>query len=446
MEPVSPYLPIFYRARGTQALVVGAGPVAARKIESLLRRGAIVTVVAREISPEVRRIAGVRPLRLIEGPFRKSHLDGQAIVFSATDDLDGNRSVSLEAKKRGIPINVADSPDECTFLSPAIVEGEEYTLAVSTGGRNPGAAKAIREFLDDHREEIAVRLERGRRRKALSPAPGRVYIVGAGPGDPDLLTVRALGLIRGADVILHDYLIPNGILALARDHAIRICYARRGRTCGHGSTLKQKAIHDAMVRYARKGKRVVRLKSGDPLVFGRGGEEAQFLAREGIPFEIVPGITAAVGCAASAFIPLSLRGHSSSITFVAGHGSGGGPEPRVAWERLPKDGMIAIYMGVGRIAEIERSLADAGFPPGMPFAAVENGTRRSQRILRGRLRDLTRIAEKEQLRSPAILFVGKAAGLAVAGAQPGKPIARSGRGYPGVPPFLPHVEREGKGA
>lgn len=412
MKTHSPYLPVFYRVDGIQALVVGAGPVAVRKIESLLRRGAIVTVVARGISPEVRRIARDRALRLIEGPFRISHLDGKAIVFCATDDPALNRSVSREAARRGIPVNVADSPDACTFISPAIVEEEDFTLAVSTGGKNPGSARAIREFLETHREEIAVRLERGRRRRTLSPAPGKVYIVGAGPGDPDLLTVRALGLLRGADVLLHDYLIPKEILSLARDHTIRICCARRGRTSGHGSVLKQKAIHDAMARYAREGKRVVRLKSGDPLVFGRGGEEAQFLAQEGIPFEIVPGITAAMGCAASANLPLTLRGVSSSVTFVTGHESEGDPEWRVAWDLLPKDGMIAIYMGVGRIVEIERSLAEAGFPPSMPFAAVENGTRRSQRIIRGRIRDLSRIAENERLQSPSILFVGKAAGLA----------------------------------
>jgi uroporphyrin-III C-methyltransferase / precorrin-2 dehydrogenase / sirohydrochlorin ferrochelatase len=444
MKPSSPYLPIFFRAEGACALVVGAGPVAVRKIESLLRRGAIVTVVALEIPPAVRRMAGDRLLRLIEGPFRPSHLAGQTIVFSATNDPGVNRSIARAAGRRGIPVNVADSPDECTFLSPAIVEDEEFTLAVSTGGKNPGAARAIREFLDDHRAELSVRLERGRRRRRLAPVPGKVYIVGAGPGDPDLLTVRALGLIRGADVLLHDYLVPEEILSLAREQAIRICYARRGRTSGHGSALKQQAIHDAMARYARDGKKVVRLKSGDPLIFGRGGEEAQFLVREGIPFEIVPGITAAVGCAASAAISLTHRDISSSVTLVAGHESAGGPDGKVDWNRLPRDGMTAIYMGVDRIAEIGRSLAEAGFPPDMPFAAVENGTRRSQRILRGRLRDLPRIAERERLRSPAILFVGRAAALSECGERAGSPIPHSACGHPGMSPPRLHAGQGGK--
>lgn len=446
MKSPSPYLPIFYRVQGAHALVVGAGPVAARKIESLLRRGANVTVVAEDISPRVRRMAGNRLLRWIEGPFREPHLVGKTIVFSATDDPVVNRSVSREARKRGIPVNVADSPDNCSFISPAVAEGEEFTLAVSTGGRNPGSARAIREFLDDHREEIAVRLERGRRRKPPPADPGKVYIVGAGPGDPDLLTVRALGLIRGADVLLHDYLIPEEILALARETAVRICYARRGRTSGHGSALKQRAIHEAMARHARDGKRVVRLKSGDPLIFGRGGEEARFLSREGIPFEIVPGITAALGCAASASLPLTCRGVSSSVTFVTGHESGEDPERRVAWNRMPADGTIAIYMGVGRIGEIERTLRDTGIPPDMPFAAVENGTRRSQRIVRGILRDLSRIAKTKRLRSPAVLFVGRAAGLAIEPGRRRSPAEGTGPGRSGMPqPDCP-ASQAGKGA
>ena len=413
MRKSSPYLPIFYRVDGAHALVVGAGQVALRKIRSLLRRGARVTVVAREASPPVRRLAEEGLVLLIEGPFRESHLDGKAIVFSATSDPAVNRSVSRKAARRSIPVNVADSPEECTFILPAVAEGTDFTLAVSTGGRNPGAARAIREFLDDHRDEIAVRLERGRRRKALSPVPGKVYITGAGPGDPDLLTVRALGLIRGADVILHDYLIPEEILSLSRENAIRICYARRGRTSGHGSVLKQKAIHDAMARYAREGKRVVRLKSGDPLVFGRGGEEAEFLAREGIPFEIVPGITAAIACAAAANLPLTHRRLSSSVTLLAGHEAGDKNSSAIDWKGLPKNGTLAVYMGVGQVRTLEEGLLRAGFPPDTPFLIVENGTRRGQRIVRGQLVGLAGIAEEAGVTSPAVLFVGKSAGATI---------------------------------
>jgi len=205
--------------------------------------------------------------------------------------------------------------------------------------------------------------------------------------------------------------VPAEILSLASAKAVRICFARRGRTSGHGAVLKQNAIHEAMVRLAREGKSVVRLKSGDPLVFGRGGEEAEHLSREGIPFEIVPGITAAMGCAAAAGVPLTHRERSSSVTLVAGHETGEKGESAVAWNLLPKDGTLAIYMGVGRVAAIAEELAAAGFPPDIPFAIVENGNRPEQRILRGTLSGLPRIAVESGVRSPAILFVGRTAAL-----------------------------------
>ncbi len=407
------YLPISYRVDGIAALVVGAGAVGTRRIESLLLRGALVTVVATTIPPAMRRMAGERSLRLVEGPFRKSHLDGQAIVFCATDDPMVNRTVSREARRRGIPVNVADAPEECSFILPAVSESGEFTLAVSTGGRNPGAARAIREFLDESRAEISVRLERGRRRRKLRAVPGTVAVVGAGPGDPDLLTVRALGLLRSADAVIHDYLVPGEILSLAPGKAKRICYARKGRTGGHGSALKQAAIHEAMARLAREGKRVVRLKSGDPLVFGRGGEEAEFLASEGIPFEIVPGITSAMACAASANLPLTHRDLSSSVTFLAGHETAEKKGSAIDWAGLPKNGTLAVYMGVGRIRPLSEDLLSAGFRPDTPCLIVENGARRGERFVRGPLAGIAHHAEEAGVSSPAILFVGRSAGAAI---------------------------------
>ncbi|MCL5966746.1 MAG: uroporphyrinogen-III C-methyltransferase [Deltaproteobacteria bacterium] len=415
MKPADPYLPVFFDVAGAPVLVVGAGVVAERKIRSLLSRGAAVTAVAIEFSSAVRKLAQCGSIRAIRDSFRPAHLDGMALAFAATSDRAVNRSVSREAKRRGVPVNAADSPDDCSFILPAVVAGDEFTLAVSTAGRNPGAARAVREYLEENRAELAVRLERGRRRPASRPAPGMVFIVGAGPGDPDLLTVRALGLLRAADVVIHDYLVPRDIVSLASPKAKVLCYARRGRTDGHGSALKQDAIHAAMARFAREGKSVVRLKSGDPLVFGRGGEEAQFLASEGIPFEIVPGITAAVGCAASAGIPLTHRALASSVTFIAGHEADGKHGSAIDWARLPKDGTLAVYMGVGRSGELARDLVEkGGFPPETPVAIVENGTRRGQRVLRGTLDGLSRLVEEAGVRSPAVLFVGRSAGLAVA--------------------------------
>lgn len=411
MSAMRRYLPVFHDVRGAHVLVIGAGAVGTRKIEALLEGGARVTVAAKEFSPAVEERAARGDLTVLRGTFHPDRMREADLVFVATPDRTLNRRVSTEARRRGIPVNVADAPEECTFLLPAVVRGEGFTAAISTGGKNPGAAKALREFLEEHRAEISVRLELGRRRKRIAARKGTVHIVGAGPGDPDLLTVRALGLLRNADAVIYDYLVPREILTLAPAKAVRICFARPGGTAGHGAILKQNAIHEAMVRLAREGKSVVRLKSGDPLVFGRGGEEAEHLSREGIPFEIVPGITAAMGCAAAAVLPLTHRDRASSVTFVAGHETDEKGKSAVDWSLLPKDGTLAIYMGIGRIAPIAEELAAAGFSHDTPFAIVENGSRPEQRILRGTLSGLSRIAAESTVRSPAVLFVGRTAGF-----------------------------------
>jgi len=416
MKASGTWFPVFLDLRGAQVLVAGAGKVAARKIDALLAHGAAVTVVAKEFSAPVRRLVEDGRVRGTLSPFRPEHLDGIALAFAATSDPAANRSVAREARRRNIPVNVADVPAECSFILPAVVSGKDFTLAVSTGGKNPGAARAIREFLSDRKAEIAVRIERGRRRRGARGSGGKVYIVGAGPGDPDLLTVRALGLLRGADVVIHDYLVPEEILSLAPAKAARICFARRGKTAGHGSALKQAATNETMARLARAGKSVVRLKSGDPLVFGRGGEEAEYLSAEGVPFEIVPGITAALGCAAAAGVPLTHRGLASTVTLLTGHEADDKARNAIDWKRLPANGTLAVYMGVSGAKELTRSLVEkAGFPSDTPFAVVENGTRRGQRVLRGRLADLSRLVEKAGIRSPALLFVGKTAEYALAG-------------------------------
>lgn len=407
MELTGKNISMSYRAGGKKVLVVGGGAVAERKIRPLLACGAAVTVVAKEFSSEVSRLAQNGVIRAIASPFRGVHLDGVEIAFAATSDASVNRAVSREAKRRRIPVNVADSPEDCSFFLPAVFAGDGFTIAISTGGKNPGTARAIREFLEDHAAELSVRVERGRRRGTQRGSPGKVYIVGAGPGNPDLLTVRALGLLRSTDVVVYDYLVPEEILALAPRKAKRICFSRRGRTSGHGSRWKQDAIHGAMARFAREGKSVVRLKSGDPLIFGRGGEEAEFLTASGIPFEVVPGITAAVGCAAAANLPLTHRNMSSCVTFVAGNEAEEKGCSPVDWKHIPQDGTVAIYMGVTRVSGVTRDLLQAGFPPNTPFAIVENGTRKDQRVIRGRLADLSLLAEKKEVRSPAMLFIGK---------------------------------------
>jgi uroporphyrin-III C-methyltransferase/precorrin-2 dehydrogenase/sirohydrochlorin ferrochelatase len=343
MKRRASYLPVFLDLRGMRALVVGAGAVAARKIAALLAGGASVTVAAREHSPAVEERAGRGEIAAVRGEFRPDLLDGAELVFAASSDRALNARVAREARRRRIPVNAADAPDDCTFILPAVVRGEEFTAAVSTGGRNPGAARALREFLEEHRAEVSVRLERGRARPRIAARKGTVHIVGAGPGDPDLLTVRALGLLRSADAVVHDYLVPEEILPGAsesREDLLRP--ARPDRRARGGAEAGGHPRDDGPAGAGRKS--VVRLKSGDPLTFGRGGEEAEYLAREGVPFEIVPGITAAAGCAAAAGVPLTHRGLSSSVTFVAGHEAGDKGESGVDWNRLPKGGTLAIYM------------------------------------------------------------------------------------------------------
>jgi uroporphyrin-III C-methyltransferase/precorrin-2 dehydrogenase/sirohydrochlorin ferrochelatase len=408
MKPDDRYIPVFLDLAGKRVLVVGGGVVAGRRALAAAARGARVTVVAPVISGRIAHAAAGAILTIVRRAFEPADLDGADIVFSATDDPGTNAAVASGCGWRKIPVNLADDPARCSFIMPAVVEKEEFTIAVSTGGKNPGAARAIREFVEEHAGEISIRLERGRRRPIGRGKAGKVHIVGAGPGDPDLLTVRALGLIRAADVIVHDYLVPEAILSLAPERAPRICYARRGATVGHGAAIKQQAIHDAMVRFAREGKSVVRLKSGDPLVFGRGGEEAEHLAAEGVPYEIVPGITAAAGCAAAAGVALTHRDWASSVTFLAGHeaeGKGGGAD----LGDVPKDGTLAVYMGVRNAGRIAAALSGAGWDQSTPFSIVENGCRPGQRIVTGLLGALAETVRAERIRSPAILFVGRSA-------------------------------------
>ena len=409
MNKLKDFFPVFLDLEGAQALVVGGGPVAARKAEALLAAGACVTVVAPKISPALEESAARGEITVIRGAYRADLMEGMHLVFAASSNRALNQRVCLEARKRRIPVNAADSPSDCSFILPAVVRGEEFTAAISTGGRNPGAARALREFLEAHRADIAVRMERGRRRPQTVAQKGIVYIVGAGPGDPDLLTVRALGLLRSADAVIHDYLVPEEIISLAHPKAQRICFAQRGATAGHGAKRKQNAIHQAIAKLAREGKSVVRLKSGDPLTFGRGGEEAAYLTRAKIAFEIVPGITAASGCAAQAKLALTQRGLSSCLIMAAGHETGEKGEYSIDWKAVPKNGTIAIYMGVSRAEIIARELMEAGFSGETAFAIVENGTRPNQRIIRGRLKELHKIAANARVCSPAMLFVGRTA-------------------------------------
>ncbi len=440
------FLPIFMNLRGEPCLVVGGGEVAARKCALLLRAGAKVTVCAPELAPafDTGRIEH-RAAR-----FREADLDGQALVIAATDDQAVNRAVAAAARARRIPVNVADQPELCTFILPSIIERAPLTVAISSGGASPVLARLLRARLEslipaaygrlaalaaEFRERVKARFRGAERRRfweralegpiaemvlagrdaearhaleaaledaRLALSGGDVALVGAGPGDPDLLTFRALRLMQQADVVVYDRLVSKPILDLVRLEAERI-YAGKARA---QHALPQEDINALLVRLAREGKRVVRLKGGDPFIFGRGGEEIATLAAEGIPFQVVPGITAAAGCASYAGIPLTHREHAQSVMFVAGHLRDG--TMNFNWRALAQPQQtLVVYMGLLGLEVLCRELVAHGLPASLPAALVQQGTTPQQRVLEGTLATLPGIVAASEVRAPTLVIVGE---------------------------------------
>src|SRR5688572_21543067 len=449
------HLPIFVDLQRAPALVVGGGRVAARKITLLRSAGADVTVVAPSAGPAIIQAAEQGELRWHRRDFAASDVAGMRIVFAATDVAAINDAVAVAARAAGIPVNVADDGARSSFILPAIVDRSPLLVAVSSGGVAPMLATAVRGHIEALLDESWSRLARfaerwratiRRRRPALparralyewlldgpvaqavsagreadadrllertlaaDAAPGRgvVSLVGAGPGDPGLLTLRALRALRSADVILADRLVGPEILAHARREAEVIDVGKSAG--GHGE--RQEHINRLLVHHARRGRRVVRLKGGDPLVFGRGGEEAEWLARNGIAFEIVPGITAALGCAAYAGIPLTHRRHAQSLRFVAAQGADS--VDRIDWARLAaRRETLVVYMGVAGAARVADALRAARMGPATPVAVVEKGTLPGQRVLVTSLAGLAATIEAHGIKSPALLIIGEVASLA----------------------------------
>ncbi|MEK9133424.1 MAG: siroheme synthase CysG, partial [Pseudomonadota bacterium] len=419
--------------------VIGGGEVASRKLTLLLEAGAQVTVYAPTAGETIRRWAADGKIRHVAQEFRPEMLDGCALVIAATDDKSVNRQVSDAAKARNIPVNVVDQPDLCTFIMPSIIDRSPVIVAVSTGGSSPVLARLIRARLETlipagygrlaklvatFRDVVKQRFTHPPRRrrfweevlqgpiaelvysgqdaaaeKALqrrieavdgSQAPvGEVYLVGGGPGDPDLLTFRALHLMQQADVVVYDRLVSPAVLNLIRRDAERI-YAGKERD---NHAIPQEDINHLLVRLAKEGKRVVRLKGGDPFIFGRGGEEIDTLAAQGIPFQVVPGITAAAGCAAYAGIPLTHRDYAQSVVFVTGHLQDG--TVNLNWKALVQPRQtIVFYMGLHGIDTICRELIRHGMPSSTLAALVQQGTTRNQRVLTGDLETLPSIVDK----------------------------------------------------
>jgi uroporphyrin-III C-methyltransferase/precorrin-2 dehydrogenase/sirohydrochlorin ferrochelatase len=458
---------VFFDLKGQRVLVVGGGEVALRKVSLLLRTGALITLVAPEIAAELRERAatGGNALTLVARAFEPGDLDGARLAIVATAERSINRWIAELADARHIPVNVVDDREASRFIVPAIVDRDPVLVAVSTGGTSPVLARRLRErletFIPKRFGELAVwlrglreasmerlrdtqerrrffetlvdgaaarRFIEGDPRGAMEVAEqllsavaearggsgvaggggaiGEVTLVGAGPGDPELLTLKALRALQDADVILHDRLVSPAILDLARRDATLIGV---GKTAGCKSTSQQD-INALLVEHARRGSRVVRLKGGDPFIFGRGGEELETLVRAGIPFSVVPGITAALGIGAYAGIPLTHRDHAHSVTFVTGHADKDGREPD--WRALGAPGATAVfYMGLARLSIIVQKLTDHGAPGTLPAALVAHGTLPEQRVVTATLGSIVAAAATAELESPALLIIGEVVAL-----------------------------------
>ncbi|BDU21406.1 siroheme synthase CysG [Dyella sp. GSA-30] len=447
--------PLFADLRGRAVLVVGGGVVAERKVAALLEAQALVRVAAPVLSSVLTAWADAGRIAVNRGRFVDTLMDDVWLVIAATSDKTLNARIAALGETRRIFVNVVDDASLSHFHVPAVIDRSPVTVAISSGGEAPMLARLLRERLEvwlDHawgpfaallgrtRDAIRARyrdpaarrrfyervlsgpvldrLRAGRSHEAeqwideaLSGQPpsaaGEVILVGAGPGDPGLLTLRGLRALNEADVILHDRLVSDEVLALARRDAERI---EVGKEAGnHHAT--QDTIHALMLRHAREGKRVVRLKGGDPFVFGRGGEELEMLREHGIAYQVVPGITAALACAAYAGIPLTHRHYASSARLVTAHSQLS--NDALDWRALAQERQtLAVYMGVSELKNLQTRLIEHGRAGHTPFALVENGSRKAQRVVIGTLDQLDQRARDYAVRSPALLILGEVAALA----------------------------------
>jgi uroporphyrin-III C-methyltransferase/precorrin-2 dehydrogenase/sirohydrochlorin ferrochelatase len=447
------HLPIFLELTGKTAVVVGGGAVAARRAEHLVKAGARVTAFATALSDDFRELLAHPNFRHEARDPAPNDFENASLCFVATEDERATAEARTAAKDAGAWVNVADQPRFCDFIMPSILDRSPLVVAISTGGASPilgrmlkarmesaipaaygrladlmggfrdAVAQAItspiqrRRFwetvlegpiaeraLSGDESAAAAGLARAIERAAIDNAEaprGEVYLVGAGPGDPDLLTFRALRLMQKADVVLYDRLTDAHVLNLVRREAERIYVGKQPED----HELPQGEISALLVKLAKQGKRVLRLKGGDPFMFGRGGEEIEALAAEGIPFQVCPGITAAIGAAAYAGIPLTHRDHAQACVFVTGHGKEGKID--LDWTALlqPRQ-TVAIYMGLRNVEALTREFVARGASADLPAAIVDNATRPNQRVVVGTLGTLAAKAHAAELSGPSIIIIG----------------------------------------
>lgn len=445
------YLPLFADLKNRPVLVVGGGDIAARKIELLRRAGARVLVAARDLGHELQALHEIAAIEWIAQTFDAAQLDGVFLVIAATDDNALNSQVFDAANARHKLVNVVDDQPKCSFIFPSIVDRSPLVVAISSSGTAPVLARLLREKIEallpanlgqmaevagQWRDKVKQRYRQMSERRRFwerafnglfasqmaagnvnearrtldrelehdSDNQGEITLVGAGPGDSGLLTLRGLQVMQLADVVLYDHLVSDEVLELVRRDADRICVGKRAGA----HSVPQEETNRLLVQLAQQGKRVVRLKGGDPFMFGRGGEELQAAKAAGIPFQVVPGITAAAGATAYAGIPLTHRDHAQSVMFITGHcrvDSDG-----IDWSSLARARQtLAIYMGTVKAAEIAAGLIEHGRDPATPVAVIGRGTRQDQQVLTGTLANLEALAAIAP--TPALLVIGEVVNL-----------------------------------
>lgn len=451
------WMPVFLRLADQPVLVVGGGAGARRKVDRVIRHGARVDLIAASLDPPLGEYLRQGLIRRIDALRQCSPGHGLSyrLIIVATGDEALRREALAYARTHNIPVNAVDDPDNCSAILPAIVDRAPITIAIGSGGAAPELARMIRSRIEEllpptlgplarlaadlnnpirrrfptmplrrrfldwlFRGEPAAAIEAARPVRARRMVEqcledqyfdprGSLALVGAGPGDPELLTLKALRCIQDADVIMHDALVDARILDYARRDAEIVDVSKRGGKC----STPQFRINKLMREHVLAGKRVVRLKGGDPMVFGRGGEELEYLRSQGIAYSVVPGITAASGCAAYAGIPLTHRDHAQSVRLVTAHGKGS--VDRLDWYSLAREHQtLGFYMAVARLEDVQANLIRHGRRSSTPVAVVENGARPEQRVLTGTLDQLHDLGRIHSIRSPAMVYVGGVAALA----------------------------------
>ncbi len=443
------YLPLFHNVKNWRCLVVGGGNMALRRSQVLLQAGAVVDVVSTRVDKALEEKITATGGSITLAEFSENHLSGvYQCVVAATDCYEVNGKVAVRAKKQGIPVNVVSNFRDSDFTFPAIVERDALTIAISNSGNSPVLSKLLKQrlevlipqaygelsdfvgrFRETVKSKIATSAERtqfwryvlqsniaekffsGDRQGAqqlldqalerTEKVQGEVYLIGAGPGDPELLTLKAFRLIQQAEVVLYDRLVSDEVMALLNPEAEKVYVGKR--RADHA--VPQEGINQLLVKYAKQGKRVARLKGGDPFIFGRGGEEIETLFEEGVSFQVVPGITAASGCASYAGIPLTHRDHAKSVQFITGQLKDGTVD--VPWpELVATDKTLVFYMGLKSLPVICEQLMAHGVSPEMPAAIVEKGTTREQRVLSSKVADIAELIKREDVASPSLFIVG----------------------------------------